>query len=540
MAGTNGTAEKLPTVNGQPGAPRSGELTRAQQRYLPTFTLGTLAPLVAPSFGTYETYREMRQDPTIAIARAAATAPIKGADHSFEEDNDAPDGALELVQDALDAHWPQLIREGCRALDYGWQGLEIIWRLDGDGAIVPDRFKPLLPDLTNIVIGADHGEVLGLRQGDVTISSIKSLIYSYDSEAGNPYGRSRFENIRVNAWAPSVQAAKQLNQYFFKAAGIIPTLYYPVGSGEGKDGVVNDNQKDAQSFIQTLGRGAGAAFPQEFPKWAEDLIGRGVLNPKDVPSWKLDILETTSGHGAEIIGALQYFDALKMRGMLVPERAALEGTSGTKAEAGVHGQLGLMIAEETLVWMVGEINRQVVDTVLAVNYGPEARGKVRACAARLTSDERDFVKEILTGLFTNPANIDLVQTTLDLDAMIDQMGVPKLAEVVTPGALPPGIDPNAVAQQITQQPGPAQQAVADQSLNGAQIASMVQLVLTITARELPAETVRLMMKAAFPGVGDSVIDQIVTSAARQPAPPVQPNPPGSPLSRAMLAIYRRR
>ncbi|MFA6046671.1 MAG: hypothetical protein WC718_16925 [Phycisphaerales bacterium] len=525
----------MPTLNGT-AEPKTGEMTGRQRAYGGVFSsVGGLLAWDKPWAGTYETYRRMRADPTLAMVRAAACAPVKGAAWAVEADDDAPSDAADMVQDLIDDHRPVLLTEGLRALDYGWQPLEVVWNAS-QGAMVVERFKPLLPDMTDIIVGQAHGDTLGVRQGDVTLSPMKSLVFAYDAEAGNPYGRSRNENVRENAWTPWRGIFRQMEHYYGKAAGVIPIIRYPVGTSAGENGATVSNDDNARQVLSTLGSGAGVAFPWQLLSWMEDAIARGI-DPKSLMAWQIDFLETSAGHGAEFTDSLRYFDALKVRGWLVPERAVIEGQFGTKAEAGVHADLGIQIAQETGDGLVGQINRQVVDTLLAANFGPNARGKVRIVQAKLTGDEKEFLRGLVTAVYTNPANVDLFLTAFDVDAILDQVGIPKATETVDQAAVPV-VDPTQVANQIATQPGPAQQAVADQSLNGAQIASMVTLVMTIADRQLPPETVRLMMKAAFPGVGDSVIDQIVSSAAKQPKPAPVVKPGTNPLTAAMSHVYR--
>ena len=47
---------------------------------------------------TYKTYRQMRCDPTMAMARAASFAPIKAAAWRVIAETGAPEGARELVE----------------------------------------------------------------------------------------------------------------------------------------------------------------------------------------------------------------------------------------------------------------------------------------------------------------------------------------------------------------------------------------------------------------------------------------------------------
>ena len=67
--------------------------------------------------------------------------------------------------------------------------------------------------------------------------------------------------------------------------------------------------------------------------------------------------------------------------------------------------------------------------------------------------------------------------------------------------------------------------VQDTALNGAQVASLMDIVSQVSARTMPAEAARLLIETAFPAVNPAVAAQIVASAAAfTPAVPVEPAP----------------
>ena len=83
--------------------------------------------------GTYLTYRLMRSNPTVAIARMAATAPIRAAAITVEGP-EASDEQIELIESIVMPLWPAFIRDAMFALDYGWKAFEKVYaagRQDG-------------------------------------------------------------------------------------------------------------------------------------------------------------------------------------------------------------------------------------------------------------------------------------------------------------------------------------------------------------------------------------------------------------------------
>jgi hypothetical protein len=67
--------------------------------------------------------------------------------------------------------------------------------------------------------------------------------------------------------------------------------------------------------------------------------------------------------------------------------------------------------------------------------------------------------------------------------------------------------------------------VQDTAMNGAQVASLMDIVAQVSARVMPAEAARLLIETAFPAVNPAVAAQIVASAAAfTPPQPAAPAP----------------
>ena len=378
--------------------------------------------------GTYRTYRDMLEDPTIALAHAAATAPIVAAGWSIESDDDAPDGAQELIEDVFEPLRGRLIYQACRAIYYGWQSFEKVWGIDDDGRLVIERFKPLIPDNTEIAIDKDNGAVIGVKQAGITLDRGHCVIVTNDSEGENPYGRSRMENLRKWAWKPWTAGMEKLAQYQAKTAGVIPVCRYPEGSGKNASGQTVQNYEAATQMILQLQMAHGIVMPTAIPDWAMDAIRSG-SNIADLMAWQVSFLETRAGHGAEFIESLSYQDKLKVRGYLLPERAILEGQFGTKAEAGVHGDIAVLISQQFLDCIIEELNRQAVDDVLMVNFGPTAKGKVYLTPGPIQDQAMALYQSIVTALYSGSPDLALEQ--LDMDAILDSLRLPKAQESIT-------------------------------------------------------------------------------------------------------------
>lgn len=380
--------------------------------------------------GTFDTYRKMRASPTVAIARAVAMSAIKAADWTYEGKDGVPDDRIAFIREELERHKRKLLNEGLRSLDYGFQTVVIDWSIDNAGRSVVGRLSPKLPEDVTIQVYEHTRDFAGIKvKGGQSFEPDQVCLFTYDAEADGLYGRSRMENIREFAWKPGQTLVGRIGNYVDKTAGIIPMVTYPEGEARDANGQVKSNFEIAVKILEMMTSGKGIAMPNTFPQWAEDLIRNGG-DPEQLASWKISFVETGSGHGAEFLSLLQHFESLQMRGWLVPERTAIEGSRGTLAEAEQHADVALSVAQEDAEWIAEQVNHQVVNPLLIQNYGNAAKDSVRIKVSPIVSEGKAFIREMVKTILTNPANIDTFEAVADLDAMMDQAGVPKVQQVV--------------------------------------------------------------------------------------------------------------
>ena len=409
------------------------EKTKAQQVYSATdvySVIKTDGQYSKPLPGTFQTYRKMRANPTIAMARAIATAPILRTNWVYIGSDDSTDEMVTFIKEVIKPLIEPLIQSMILAFDYGFQAFEKVFeikQIDGRDRIVYKKIKALAPGKTQILVD-DHGSFAGLKQEAIELSIANSMVFTYDNEFGNFYGRSRHENVRENAWKPWMDLIKQENRYVNKISGVIPIIEYPPGGEEtDENGQKQTAFEMAAKVLQNLGQGNGVAMPNTFAKYADDLSRAGV-DIGQLKAWSISFLETTGRHGDQFVSQMRHKESLMMRGWLVPERTATEGQSGTKAEAGVHGAVALSIAEIDLALIKRSINWFVIEPLLAMNFGEEFRKAVKIESEPLSDAEKLFFRELLVKVLGDSSNIDLLLATLDMDGMMDLAGLPKVED----------------------------------------------------------------------------------------------------------------
>lgn len=386
---------------------------------------------------TYNVIRTITKQPTVALARALIAAPVVAARWSYETDDEVTDDRLRFIQDQLDPIREVIVQQAMDArIDYGWIGFEKVYisrTWEERDRIMIKRLKPLLHDLTYINVNAQSGAFEGFSQiayatvgTTVELELPYSLLMSFGVEGTNWYGRSLVENIRriYNSWEDSNEGAER---YDLKMAGHHWIIYYPTGYSS-IDGVETDNKTVATTIANALEASGTIIVPRKVAAQITDLNQQ----QKDIAQWEIELKEH-AGQSSDFIARMAYCDKLMVRGLLSPERSILEGQFGTKAEAGVHAGLALTQRELEHRAIVRFINWYLVDQLLALNFGEEARGSVRVVAAPLSDERALFFQEVYKQVLGHPTESPAAIDVLDMDGLMDSLGLPKTEEVVQPG-----------------------------------------------------------------------------------------------------------
>ncbi len=420
-------------------APSLGEVTSPQTVAIVTETYQTpgigYLPVVNMPI-SYDGYRIIRRDPTVALARVLLAAPVLAGGWSVESD----EGVSEKVVKEIEGMFLPL-RESVMekalfgGIDYGWAGFEKVFELKKD-KIYLKKLKPLLHDLTDILIYAKTGAFAGYYQGreNMTLPIDKSFHVPFRVEGTNWRGESLLENVRgvYNKW---VDAEAGAARYDVKCAGSHIVVWYPPGTSTYND-VETDNSTIAEDVAKAL-QSAGSAI---LPRMVSDLPDMS----SDGKDWDITILEDRSGRQPTFVDRLRYLDILKVRGMLLPERAVLEGEFGTKAEAAAHIDLALTNMVLTDRYITRHMNWYVVDHILDLNHGEEARGTVRLTCVPLADTSLDFLRKLYLQVITNPSGFLEEYGSLDTLTLKEKLEVPSKE--------PEDEDPMVVRQLPGQEP----------------------------------------------------------------------------------------
>ena len=375
---------------------------------------------------SYAERRKMRTDPTIALGRAFSVAPILIATWSVQAEVDVPDDWVQHIRDTFLPHRLGIMNHALfSSADFGWAPFEVVYAVV-DGRTIVKKFKPLLQDITTILVDK-HGAPVGLEQASsfgepIVLRGDSFMLLSFRAEGTMWHGTALMENA-YNAYKHWNEANAGAARYDKKIAGSHFVVYYPPGKCLDETGAEIENHEMAVKILRALESSGCVAVPSHVLEQIEDLNQEQM----DVFRWKIDVLEDEGGRQGSFIARLKYLDVLKIRAFIMPERSMVEGSHGTLAEAEAHLDLALTYMDFTNFYITHAVNK-IVNVVLRANWGKSAVGKVWLTPSSLVDERKAYLQRMYLTILSK-AHSDVEANTIDLDTVKDLLGVPKIDKV---------------------------------------------------------------------------------------------------------------
>jgi len=368
----------------------------------------------------YKKVRMMRRHPTISDSRQLIVSVQAESEWSVEADEDAPEGAKEFVEkQILPLHDDVMGTVLSGEYDFGWIAFEKVFSFNMEECRIEiSKLKPLLHDQTEIVVRQSTGAFAGVKQFQLLLTPTNCLLFNREVEGTYWYGEGKMPSCEIpyNRWLVTDAANVR---YDHKVSGSHWIVHYPVGKNKYL-GQERDNADIANAILNALEGSGSVCVPNDVQALQSNLNEQS-----GDTAWKIELLGADPSAQMGFQQRLGYLDTLMVRAGGLPERSILEGQYGTKAEAQEHSDFGVSGMDRQNKQIVQQLNKGLVDQLLALNFGPKAVGKVRIKIAPIADDKITMLKQVYMALLSSPASNEV--GNIDLQAIRDQVGVPTIS-----------------------------------------------------------------------------------------------------------------
>jgi hypothetical protein len=369
-----------------------------------------------PTTGTAwrKTLTQLIKHPTIKVARLLSIAPAVIT--QWTTDGDAPDEVHKHIVDYILPRRLDIVRDAMLGMmDWGWAPFERVLNEDQTFS----RLKPLLQELTTILVDPENGDLLGLYQPmignaeEIELMEPDGIVFYQNVVGTEWYGQGDTPDALAayNSWKDAEDVAKR---YDSKTAGAHWVIKYPQGTStyNGDDDV--DNAVIAQGILETLKSNGLIAIPQNVSRFLDEAG----------PAWSIELMESSSNISTGLDTRLRYCDVLMVRAFGMTERSLQEGQHGTKAEAETHAEVAMTYIMMRLQHVLEQVNRLIVKPEIITHFGPEYARTCRIIPEPMDADQRAVLASIYDKILSTPEGFMHELDEIDVPALRDIMRVP--------------------------------------------------------------------------------------------------------------------
>ncbi|HRU06656.1 MAG TPA: hypothetical protein P5137_12880 [Candidatus Brocadiia bacterium] len=347
----------------------------------------------------------MAEDPQIGLGLELVKAPLYGAAWTVECESDE---IAEFLTAEMKRLWRGALRTCLAAVEFGFSPHEKLWEIGEDGRARVKQLKDLDPKRT-VILRDESGQFAGVRHGDAVVPAEKCLIFSHWKRWGNLYGTPRTRRVQ-QYWLWGKNVYELMNRYLHRRA--IPPIvgYGPNEMRQGDNGVEENALKTMMQALRALKSAGIVTLPAEY-------------GDDGKPLWSVSLLADTEQRAADFLKAIEHYETMKLRGMLVPDRVATQGATGAYSVAEAHTETFLMLEDQLLFDLLDTFNTYLLPQMVLFNFGPGAP------PARMTSDglnreTRTVMRELVEKLLANSLTGELVHDAVDVIQVLKGAGAP--------------------------------------------------------------------------------------------------------------------
>lgn len=375
-------------------------------------------------------YWQMRRYSTIVLAFAITTAPVLASPRTIEIVGDPKNAGLakELKEKAMLDCLPAINEAFGPALEcvhFGNWLQETIWDRS-DGRTVPREFRSILPGEA-VIFRDQYKEFSGYQIGSEFRDARYALHVIHNKHINSIWGESRLDWCREEWWR--VLRSKDNADATERKASM---RQLKLGIPQGTSFIDNDGK---QVFPEAFGQkiqnaaveGRCIVYPIT-PFTQADIKSKPEL--WDIPAVKIELIDW-GDIGPSLMAHLKrcdFEDIRIMRAMRRPEREAMEGSHGTKAEAGTHGQIGVTDSELLADMVLKQFDQQVLDRWAVTNFPDATPGMIRVKQAPLSDPQQVFLQDAAKLLMSGAAPDEEFEAQIDRRKLGERVEIPMLSE----------------------------------------------------------------------------------------------------------------
>lgn len=393
---------------------------------------------------------QMRRDPMIAFSLMYCKVPLVRAPW-YIQCSDSQVAAF--IDNALRSIYGSLIFQYTNSFDFGYQAivkrfdletpdwdyidkdtneLKKVWDSDKVPALIWKSFVGLAPEQVNPA-WSDNGDFIGIQYDNANALNIFPLTKNdsskmidldhalwvtndKDSVFGSLWGYPRIGHAYRYWWSYWYTWALS-DRHYEKDADPPTVVRYPHERVlDDETGEETDTRAIALQIGEDLRSGSTVAMPSDA---VQDYDG------KSTGKYEWDITHVnTGGNFSAFIDRFQYLDVMKMRSVMVPENALVEGSGGTSSR-NVADAMGDIFFESQAVTMSeidDHINRYMIPQLVERNF-PEFNGICKKVTRGFSQSDDALAKQIVQ--LVGQQDPDKLQ--VNVREILEQAGVPLLS-----------------------------------------------------------------------------------------------------------------
>jgi hypothetical protein len=373
------------------------------------------------------TWWMMRRYATNVLAYSIVTAPVLAGTQGIEtvrKDDTEAEKWKEQAEAALLPRLLDVLPAAMESLNFGAWLQEPVWGRR-DGRIDPVEFNSFLPG--EAVLYRDRGrKFAGYKIGEEFRDTRYAFLAVSEPHMDRIFGYSRNENCREEWWRAR-KSEENADRVEGKASGIQMKIGLPMGASFTDANNQPIVGKDiAQAIVDAAVQGQTFTVPLT-PFRKDDIKNKPEL--ADIEAVKVEAFDWKDNAASLLahLARMARIDKMIMRAWHRPEREAMEGQNGTKAEAGTHGAIGTTDSELVAASILRQWDCQITDRWLVTNFGPEAIGRIKTVQAPLSDPQQEFLQQLTLALTANTQTGGEVTSTISIPNLLKRVEAPQLS-----------------------------------------------------------------------------------------------------------------